>query len=162
MTGLTSGLLRLVTVGIVCGMLLNLGGKGPLREILRFGCACLTVVVLLTVLRQTQLPAGRLAAYEDRLQVQVEQSQQDIRTALLKETQRGLAEELERQARTFSLDCDVSVACRADREGLVTVEGVEISYRCGPRDRLQELRQAIGGQLAIPLENIVVKEEAGT
>lgn len=162
MTGLTGALLRLVTAGLLCGVLLSLGGKGPLREILRFGCACLAVVVLLTVLRQHQLPVENLWGDEGQLQARVEQTQQEIRRAVLSQAERALEAELERQAEVYSINCAVTVACKADEEGNVTVDWVEIRYRSGPRDRLQELRQAIGGQLALPVERIIVKEEDGS
>lgn len=162
MSGLTGVLLRLVTTGILCGVLLSLGGKGPLREILRFGCACLTVVVLLTILRQSQVPAGVLSGYEGQLQARVEQTQQNTRQAVLSQAEQALEAELERQAVEYSLSSVVTVDCRADQEGAVTVEMVEITYRSGPRDRLQELRQSIAGQLALPVERIIVKEEDGS
>lgn len=161
MTGLTSALLKLLTAGILCGLLLQLGGKGPLREILRFGCACLTVVVLLTVVRQTELSSGALSGYEGQLKAQVEQAQRDIRQAVLTRTQQELENRLEQQAAAFSLDCGIAVACRADREGLVSVDGVKIRFRSGPRDKLQELRQSIAGQLAIPVSCVIVEEEGG-
>ena len=162
MSGLTGVLLRLVTTGILCGVLLSLGGKGPLREILRFGCACLTVVVLLTILRQRQIPAGIISGSEGQLQAQVEQIQQDTRQAVLCQAAQALEAELERQATDYSLSCTVTVDCRADQEGAVTVEMVEIIYRSGPRERLQALRQSIAGQLALPVERIIIKEEDGS
>ena len=162
MTGLTGALLRLVTAGVVCGILLSLGGKGPLREILRFGCACVAVMVLLTVLRQSQLPAAALSGYEGQLQARVEQAQRETRQAVLSQAGRAMEEELERQAAAYSLDCTITVHCMADRDGTVTVDRVEVHYGSGPRDRLQELRRAIAGQLALPEEHIIVKEEDGS
>lgn len=161
MTGLTSALLKLLTAGSICGLLLQLGGKGPLREIMRFGCACLVVVVLLTVLRQTELSSGALSVYEGRLKVQVEETQRDVRQTILTQTQQELEKRLEQQAAAFSLDCGISVDCSADQEGLVSVEAVKIRYRSGPREKLQELRESIAVQLVIPVSNIIVTEEEG-
>lgn len=159
MTGLTQSLLKIITTGMICGGMLSLGGKGPLREILRFGCACLTVVLLLTILRQNAVSLGSLVGYEEQIREKVEQANHETRQTVLAKTEQGLAEELERQAAVFSLDCGAKVICNVDAEGMVTVEGVTLYYRSGPRDKLQQFRQSVAAQLAIPLERITVCEE---
>ena len=153
------GLLKLVTVGILCGILLSLSGKGPLREVLRFGCACLTVVVLLSVLRHTDSSTAVFSGFEGQLQTQLEQTQTETRQAVLQQATQLLEAELQRQAAAYSLNCTVAVSCRADPAGNVTVEGAEVLYHSGPREKLRLLRQAIAAQLAIPTERIIVKEE---
>lgn len=159
MTGLIQSLLKLIAAGLLCGGILSLGGKGPLREILRFGCACLTVAVLLTVLRQGNLPTELLSGYKGQLQARVDQAQQENRQAILSQVRQSLTETLEQQAAVYSIDCSMDVQCSADHYGNVTVDGVEVRYRSGPRERLRELRQNISGQLLLPMESIIVKEE---
>ena len=159
MTWPMEGLLRLVTVGILCGILLSLSGKGPLREVLRFGCACLAVVVLLVVLRNISPSTAVLSGFEGQLQTQLEQTQKETRQAVLQQATQLLESELQRQATVYSLHCTVTVSCQADPAGNVTVDGAEVLYHSGPREKLQTLRQAIAAQLAIPTERIIIKEE---
>lgn len=160
MSTLTNGLLKLIVTGLVCGGLLSLGGRGPLRELLRFGCACLSVVLLLTMLRQAPASFSLQAGYEAQLQNRVEQAQHELKQTLLKQTEQGLASEIERQAKLYLLDCAVSVSCHADINGQVLVDEIAIQYRRGPREKLWELRQTIAAQLAVPTEKIIVSEEA--
>ena len=86
-------------------------------------------------------------------------AQEEGRRARLEETALALSRELERQAAAMELDCAVEVDCQADETGLVTVQRVTVCYRSGPRSRLQELRQSIAAQLAVPADNITIREE---
>ena len=58
MTAVALALLRLAGAGLICGGLLALGGTGSRREILRFGCACLMVILVLDLLRQADALAA--------------------------------------------------------------------------------------------------------
>lgn len=155
---MTAALVKLVTVGLVCTALLTLSG-GAQKELLRFGCACLMVVVLLSVLRQTELPALDTQWYEVQMQRQVEAAQEQVRQAQLDQTGQDLARELERQAAALGLTCTVEVVCTADREGRVTVAQVTVDYRSGPREMLEQLRQQFCAQLGIATGQIIIQEE---
>lgn len=155
---MTAALIKLVTVGLVCAALLTLSG-GAQKELLRFGCACLMVVVLLSVLRQTQLPALDTGWYEAQVQQQVEEAQAQVRQTQLDQTGQDLARELERQAAALGLTCTVEVTCTADDEGRVTVEQVTVDYRSGPRETLEQLRQQFCAQLGIATGQIIIQEE---
>lgn len=159
MTAVALALLRLAGAGLICGGLLALGGTGSRREILRFGCACLMVILVLDLLRQADLPEAFPSRYEAQVREQVDAAQEEGRRARLEETALALSRELERQAAAMELDCAVEVDCQADETGLVTVQRVTVCYRSGPRSRLQELRQSIAAQLAVPADNITIREE---
>ena len=67
---MTAAVVKLVCAGLLCAGMLTLAG-GAQKELLRFGCACLMVVLLLSVLRQTQLPALDTGWYEEQVRQQV-------------------------------------------------------------------------------------------
>ncbi len=159
MTALTSGLVRLVGAGLICGFLLSLGGKGPGREILRFACAALMVILLLTTLQNTKLVLPDLSLYEAELESQVQDAQQAQRRELLVQTQLQLAEEVRLQAWALSLDCTAQVACRVDDRDVVRVEQVTVLYRSGPQEALSALRQTLCQLLAVPAEQIIIRED---
>ena len=89
MSLLFDGLHRILGLGLVCGALLTLGGSGQ-KEILRLGCACLTVVVLLSMLQRTPIPAFDLSRYENIVQQRVDETQTELRRAALRETEAQL------------------------------------------------------------------------
>jgi hypothetical protein len=154
---MTAALVKLVTAGLLCAALLTLNGGGQ-KELLRLGCACLTVVVLLSVLRQTELPALDTQRYQAQVQPRVEEAQEQVRQAQLEQTAEQLAAELERQAAVLGLTCNAQVDCAADREGRVTVVQVMMTYHSGSRDQLESLRQSLCAQLAIAPGQIIIQE----
>lgn len=154
-----TALYQITAIGLVCGSLLSLCGSGGQREILRLGCACLTVIVLLSALQKTELPALDLRRYEEAVRPQVDRAGQELQDATLVQTERLLAEQLEQQAAGMGLDCGFTVVCHADSANNVTVRQVECRYRGGPREDLVELRERIKGQLAVEDGQIVIQEE---
>ena len=154
---MTAALMKLVTAGLVCAGLLTLAG-GVQKELLRFGCACLMVVVVLSVLRQTQLPVLDTQWFEEQVRQQVEEAQAQARQAQLEQTQRELAETLESQAAGLGLTCTVRVTCAVDREGRVTVRQVTVDYHSGPRENLEQLRQRFCAQLDTEPGQIIIQE----
>ena len=155
---MTAAVVKLVCAGLVCAGMLTLAG-GAQKELLRFGCACLMVVLLLSVLRQTQLPALDTGWYEEQVQQQVEEAQKQTRQAQLEQTQGQLAAELEKQAAGLGMTCTVEVTCTADDEGRVTVQQVRIGYHGGPREQLEPLRQQFCAQLGVTAGQIIIQEE---
>ena len=155
---MTAAVVKLVCAGLLCAGILTLAG-GAQKELLRFGCACLMVVLLLSILRQTQLPALDTGWYEEQVRQQVEAAQKQTRQAQLEQTQGQLAAELERQAAGLGLTCTVEVTCTADSQGRVTVQQVWIGYRSGPREQLEPLRQQVCAQLGVSPGQIIIQEE---
>ena len=155
---MTAAVVKLVTAGLLCAGMLTLAG-GTQKELLRFGCACLMVVVLLSILRQTQLPALDTGWYEAQVRQQVEEAQKQTRQAQLEQTQEQLAAEMERQAAGLGLTCTVEVTCTADDEGRVTVQQARVGYRSGPREQLEPLRQQFCAQLGVSPGQIIIQEE---
>lgn len=155
---MTAAVLKLVTAGLLCAGILTLAG-GAQKELLRFGCACLMVVVLLSILRQTQLPALDTQWYEEQVRQQVEEAQSQTRQAQLAQTEAQLAAELEKQAAGLGLTCSVAVICVADKDGQVTVQQVTVVYHSGPREQLEPLRQRFCAQLGTNPGQIIIQEE---
>ena len=155
---MTAAVVKLVCAGLLCAGMLTLAG-GAQKELLRFGCACLMVVLLLSILRQTQLPALDTGWYEEQVRQQVEAAQKQTRQAQLEQTQGQLAAELERQAAGLGLTCTVEVTCTADSQGRVTVQQVWIGYGSGPREQLEQLRQQVCAQLGVSPGQIIIQEE---
>lgn len=155
---MTAAVVKLVTAGLLCAGMLTLA-DGAQKELLRFGCACLMVVVLLSILRQTQLPALDTGWYEEQVRQQVEEVQKQTRQAQLEQTQEQLAAELERQAAGLGLTCTVEVTCTADSQGRVTVQQARVGYRSGPREQLEPLRQQFCAQFGVSPGQIIIQEE---
>ena len=158
MSLLFDGLHRILGLGLVCGALLTLGGSGQ-KEILRLGCACLTVVVLLSMLQRTPIPAFDLNCYENIAQQRVDETQTELRRAALRETEAQLEQRLADLAADMELQCRFSVMCSADSEGDVTVRQVECIYQSGPREGLSALRTMICSQLEITQQQLIIREE---
>ena len=155
---MTAAVVKLVCAGLLCAGMLTLAG-GAQKELLRFGCACLMVVLLLSILRQTQLPALDTGWYEEQVRQQVEEAQKQTRQAQLEQTQGQLAAELERQAAGLGLTCTVEVTCTADSQGRVTVQQVRVGYGSGPREQLEQLRQQVCAQLGVSPGQVIIQEE---
>lgn len=152
-----AAVMKLAAAGLICGALLNLTG-GAQKELMRFGCACLMVIVLLSVLRQAKLPLLDTGWYEQQVRQQVEEAQEELRQAQLAQTAGDLAKALERQATTLGLECRIAVECTCDVAGQVDVSHVTVHYYSGPREALDRLRHSFCTQLAIPLERIMIQE----
>ena len=157
MTGLMDGLAKLIVAGLVCGGLLSLAA-GVQKEILRFGCSCLLVILLMTLLRAGgfSLPDG--AVYQNNMQQQVEDASKETREKLLVQICADLEDEIERQAQTCGILCTAKVVCAADAQGVVSVQSVQIDYHSGPREALPSLRCWITGQLAVTEAEVVIQE----
>ncbi len=158
MSGIFDGLHRIVGLGLVCGALLTLGGGGQ-KEILRLGCACLTVVVLLSTLQRTPIPAFDLSRYEETVQQKVDEAQAELLRAALRETEAELERWLDDSAAGMELNCRFSVLCSADSKGDVTVQQVEGIYHSGSRENLTVLKALICSQLAITQQQLIIREE---
>lgn len=158
MSVIFDALYRITVLGLVCGALLMVGGGGQ-KEILRLGCACLTVVVLLTTLQRMPVPALDLSRYEDPVRRQVEDTQAEMLGATLRQTEADLEEHLKELAAGMELNCGFSVTCIADIHNRVTVQQVEVRYQNGPRENLTGLRDLICAQLAINGQQLIIREE---
>ena len=157
MSVLLGALYKITAMGLVCGALLALcGGQ---KEILRLGCACAMVVLLLSIVQNTPLPLPDLSRYEGAVQQQVEDAQAKNRTILLEQTQAQLELWLAQQAADLQLKGSFTVNCDADANGNVTVRWVEGIYRGGPRENLVSLREMIRTQLSVTDGQILIREE---
>ena len=153
-----NALVQLAAAGLICGMLLTLGNGGQ-KELLRLGCACLLVVLVFSKVRNVDLTDFGLRAYENNLQNQVDEHLESERETLLRETERGLGYELERQAAVQGIVCSVQVCCEVIENDVVTVDAVIISYRSGVRDVLPALRDSFAMQLGVEPASIVIQED---
>ncbi len=153
-------LLRLTAAGALCGALLSLGGSGARKEILRFCCACVMLILVLTTLQGQTLPELPFSAYEAELDQTVEQARQETMTELLHQTQQGLAREVVRMAAARGISCEAHVTC-ALQEGQVTVTQVELLLPELAPAGLQQLMEELPLQLGITREQIVIREEKG-
>lgn len=158
---MTAGLVKLIAAGLICGGLLTLCSGGQ-REILRLSCACLTVILLLSLLQKAQLPSFDLTWGELQMQEQVEQAALHTRQQLLEQTARALEAQLKTQAAALDITCGVTVQCVADNAGNVTVERVTVDYQSGSRESLLHLQQAFATQLAVLPKQIIIQEDGDT
>lgn len=157
MKTLIHSLLRLTAAGALCGALLSLGGSGARKEILRFCCACVMLILVLTALQGQTLPELPFSAYEAELDQTVEQARQETMTELLHQTQQGLAQEVVRMAAARGISCEAHVTC-ALQEGQVTVTQVELLLPELAPAGLQQLMEELPLQLGITREQIVIRE----
>lgn len=157
MKALVHVLLRLTAAGALCGALLSLGGSGARKEILRFCCACVMLILVLTTLQGQTLPELPFSAYEAELDQTVEQARQETMTELLHQTQQGLAQEVVRMAAARGISCEAHVIC-ALQEGQVTVTQVELLLPELAPAGLQQLMEELLLQLGITREQIVIRE----
>lgn len=160
MKTLIHSLLRLTAAGALCGALLSLGGSGARKEILRFCCACVMLILVLTALQGQTLPELPFSAYEAELDQTVEQARQETMTELLHQTQQGLAQEVVRMAAARGISCEAHVTC-ALQEGQVTVTQVELLLPELAPAGLQQLMEELPLQLGITREQIMIREEKG-
>ncbi len=157
MKTLIHSLLRLTAAGALCGALLSLGGSGAKKEILRFCCACVMLILVLTTLQGQTLPELPFSAYEAELDQTVEQARQETMRELLHQTQQGLAQEVVRMAAARGISCEAHVTC-ALQEGQVTVTQVELLLPELAPAGLQQLMEELPLQLGITREQIVIRE----
>ena len=153
-----SSLVQLAGAGMICSILLSLGGKGAAKELLRLGCACLFVVLCMKTLHEMNWNTFRWPEYEQNLQETVEKAQQQAQEHLLRETESVLARELERQASAMGLSCTLEVSCTADNSGNVSVEAITAIYRGGNREQLSLFRETVSVQLGIDVSRIIIQE----
>lgn len=157
MSILLGALYKITAMSLVCGAMLALcGGQ---KEILRLGCACVTVILLLSIVQNTSVPLPDLSRYEGAVQQQVEDAQTKSRTALLEQTQAELELWLAQRASDQQLKCSFTVTCDADANGNVAVKQVEGIYHCGPRENLVTLRELIRSHLSVTDGQILIREE---
>lgn len=157
MKTLIHSLLRLTAAGALCGALLSLGGSGARKEILRFCCACVMLILVLTALQGQTLPELPFSAYETALDQTVEQARQETLAELLTKTEQGLAEKVEDMAAAHGIACEAHVTCTR-REGQVTVVQVELLLPELAPAGMQKLMEELPLQLGITREQIVIRE----
>lgn len=160
MKTLIHSLLRLTAAGVLCGALLSLGGSGAKKEILRFCCACVMLILVLTALQGQTLPELPFSAYEAALDQTVEQARQETLAELLTKTEQGLAEKVKDMAAAHGIACEAHVTCTR-REGQVTVVQVELLLPELAPAGMQKLMEELLLQLGITREQIVIREEKG-
>ena len=155
MTALRTLLLRLTACGLFCGFVLTLGEKSGQKEILRFSCACLMVVVLLSSLRGMRLPDWQRE--ERNRAFDTEDVQQQQKQEILSETEAALSRWIIAQGERLSVSCDASVICR-ELEGEVTVERVELTLFEGKAEARSKLLEQICQSLALSPERVAIRE----
>lgn len=158
MTALGKALLRLTAGGLLCAGALSLGGQGAKKELVRFCCACLMLILVMTALPSGQLPQLSLDAREAELARTVEDAQTQVLEQLLLQTEERLAREVERLASLGGISGTARVICTRQQQE-ITVERVELELSSAPPEGLSRLTETLCRQLAISREQIELREE---
>lgn len=154
---MTAALVRIFAASLLCMALLNLS-EGPMREVLRLGCAALMVHTVITVCTQ-MLPGfdltGRIdgAVTEAVLQAQINAA----------ETQRTLVSDalslyIAQQGRAAGGVCTGTVTYRVDQDGVCTLVSAQVLWQSGSEEAKAVLRQALSHDFGLPEEQICIQE----
>lgn len=157
MSGLREILLRLTAAGLICSALMALAGRAPGKEILRFGCACLTVILLIGAAGRIDLSAGGPARWKRELEAPLEEARQRSMDLQLRQAEAALEDFIAREGEARGIPCRGRVVCEA-REGVVTVREARILWQGGSPAGLPALQEAVAQALGIPREKVTVKE----
>ncbi len=159
MEHLSTILVKLVGSGLVCGGLLSLSGKGAQREIMRFGCACIMIVLLLSRLHPGEISLPGLCDTERDIEQKIAQEQEEYRYRLADEVRQSIEDEIVKQAKALSISCKAKLHYRIDDTGSFSIDSVVIEYTGGPRDRLSELTASVRRLMNVTEEQIEIREE---
>lgn len=158
MSGLREALLRMTAAGLICSAMMALAGKTPSREILRFGCACLTVILLAGVAGKADLSGLSLTEGREELSFALEEAQRHSREAQLEKARTALEDYIVSEAEKKGVECRARVTCAVE-EGTVRVVSAEIVRTGGGTAGLPALQEELALALGVPRERITVREE---
>ncbi len=108
MNGMTEYLLRLCVGGICCAVAVTLSGTGTKREITRFTCTCIMVLLCFSGIKQIDF-ADLPIQDNHELQDVVDDAVQDRLEMQKKETDLALAQYIQQQALAMGCTCQVRV-----------------------------------------------------
>lgn len=159
MTVLREALLRMTAVGLICSALMALAGRTPAREILRFGCACLTVILLVGIAGRVDLRSFSLEGEGEDISSTIDLAQSRARTMQLERAQQALEEYITAEAAKKGIACRARVICE-EENGQVRVRSAEIVYSSGSSlAGLPALQGELAAALGLEMQNITVREE---
>ena len=124
MSAATGYLLRICVGGICCACAITLSGEGAKREITRFCCACIMLILCFSCIKQIDLGTFD-RSYGSQVQDQVDQALADSAEAQRLQVDASLEQQIENQARTLGVVCTAEVQSALDG-GVYTVTRVTL------------------------------------
>ena len=150
-------LLKIFAVSAVCMVLLGLV-DGPMREVLRTGCAALAVLVTVSALADG-LPLVNLELFDPvPVQDAVEQAQAQALETQQQIVSDALSDYIAQQGRAAGGVCSGNVTYRVDQDGSLSLLEAHVLWRSGSREAKEVLRQALSHDFGLPPEQIIIEE----
>ena len=150
-------LVKIFAVSAFCMVLLGLV-DGPMREVLRIGCAALAVLVTVSALTEA-LPFVKLELLEDiRVQDAVEQAQMQALESQQQIVSDALSDYIAQQGRAAGGVCTGNVIYRVQQDGRFELLEARVLWRSGSKQAQEVLRQALSHDFGLPSEQIIIEE----
>lgn len=140
---ITSWLSRIFIGGILCSMALILAGDGPRREVVRFSCACLMIVLLLTPLKNCSFSNISLPIQDNTVELAVEQALQQANNYQYSAVSGTICDYIRQQAEQLGMTCDVRLNYDVDDENVFHIRTVTVSYDPSQQAILSQLQEKI-------------------
>jgi len=153
---MTAALLRVFAASVLCMVLLGLT-DGPLREVLRIGCAALMVLVTAKSASQL-LPLLKIDLQQPLVIQSVEHAEEQARIAHEELVSSALSNYIAQQGRAAGGDCTGTVHYTVAETGEVTLRRIEVRWLGGGNRAKSILRQALCHDFGLPPEEIVILE----
>ena len=151
-------LLRLTAGGLICGLALALGGRDGKRELLRFACACVMAILLITGVRGLSWELPENAWENAQLEDLAAQAQAERLDRELEAVAQALSRDAEEQAALLGLDCTARVTCGRAEDGQASITGAHLTLRGGDETARARLGEALALRYGLPPETIEMEE----
>jgi stage III sporulation protein AF len=153
MSGAKTWLLSVLVVSVFCAIAESFAPRGPVRQVVGLACGLALLGTVAAPIARLDLSGGEkwLSAYFSGLSDQtgaLEETVNQAKSAVIKGQYEAYIED---KAAELGVACGVSVTCRADADGLLLPESVEIS---GLNDRAvrEQLSRTLQEELGVPPE----------
>ena len=155
---MSGALIRIFTAALLCMTVLSLA-DGPMREVLRLGCAALLILVTVTTILDL-LPGTCLErTIEPMIQNAVEQSQVEAVRQQRVMVSEALSQYIAQQGRAAGGICSGTVTYEVDGDGICRLLQADIIWQSGDSRAKEILRQALCHDFGLPAERIIIREE---
>lgn len=153
---MTAALLRIFAASALCMVLLGLS-DGPVREVLRMGCAALMVLVTVSA-GADLLPLIHFDLQQPLVIQSVQQAGQQAQQRYEELVSDALSAYIAQQGRAAGGECTGKVIYTVSETGEVTLQRAEVLWHSGDDRACEILRQALSHDFGLPPDRIIIRE----
>ena len=153
-----TALLRIFAASLICVTLMSLM-DGPMREVLRLGCAAFMILAFMLTFRDLMPVLEDWTPEKIDLDLAIEEAQRGAEEVRKKNVSDRLSAYIAQQGRAAGGVCSGTVTYEVEPEGGFRLLRADILWQAGDETAKAILREALSHDFGLPISEIYISEE---